>query len=485
MVVTISNETDWNNTFINGQTYTNETYKIDTSFTFGAAPNIPILGLNAELNGYGYVLTIGSFVHSGFVKMSDASAYVHDMVVVNGSGSIGTDAGSIIAVSSTAGTIENSYFWGDLSNEGSGGIVGASCSNLNISTCYFNGEINGTKSGGILGQVSTDCVIDQCYSKGYGLTGIQCGGIVGYDADTAVVTNCYYLGNYRGGTECGGMFSPSTNAGNTVAYSYVQGVFNGTNGAIQSVTVRIPAELLASVTGIFLYSASGNTYGANTTVPAQVENVQAYYGSNSVPTGWDTNVWQITSNNDYMRLKPFENLPFDADSYTESNDNAIIVEGNCILEGSLILTPSGQKLIETLKVGDEIITGDGKTIKIANMNGYQSKHVQRHPVKIPKDHFKKDVPFADTYLSLPHAIRFEGKWVHASCIPKRKICHDFEIVKYHHIYVENYLEHTIVVNGMEVEPWDGFKVFDETTKNYYWKCSKGHCERFLREGTDE
>ncbi|WP_206052356.1 Hint domain-containing protein, partial [Nioella ostreopsis] len=66
-------------------------------------------------------------------------------------------------------------------------------------------------------------------------------------------------------------------------------------------------------------------------------------------------------------------IPYDSSVSTPSTDtstwsfaavaeNAVVV--NCFLSGTMITIDTGEIAVESLKIGDEIVTADGKTVKI-------------------------------------------------------------------------------------------------------------------------
>ncbi|NVO56180.1 Hint domain-containing protein [Rhodobacteraceae bacterium B1Z28] len=82
----------------------------------------------------------------------------------------------------------------------------------------------------------------------------------------------------------------------------------------------------------------------------------------------------------------------------------------CFTSGSLILTPSGQRLIETLEPGDEVITADGATrpVRWIGRRQLSAQELKRDPhlcpVRIRAGSFAKDCPSRDLLISPQHRI---------------------------------------------------------------------------------
>ncbi|MEE4235428.1 MAG: Hint domain-containing protein [Anderseniella sp.] len=82
----------------------------------------------------------------------------------------------------------------------------------------------------------------------------------------------------------------------------------------------------------------------------------------------------------------------------------------CFCTGTVILTPSGYRKIETLKAGEMVLTAQGEEKPIlwigktdATVAEMQSS-VERRPIRIPADAFSPGVPFDDLFVSAQHRI---------------------------------------------------------------------------------
>lgn len=141
------------------------------------------------------------------------------------------------------------------------------------------------------------------------------------------------------------------------------------------------------------------------------------------------------------------------------NENTTIIaldDIQCILEGTLILTPSGYRLIQDLKVGDFICTHDNrhkKIIKIHYANVIHSNKTQC--VIIKKGTFGA---IRDLYLSKNHAVLIGDEFI----IPNRKMpdmieyVNNISLYKYYSIMTDNYLTDSLIADGVPIETWGGY-----------------------------
>src|SRR5215831_465146 len=90
-------------------------------------------------------------------------------------------------------------------------------------------------------------------------------------------------------------------------------------------------------------------------------------------------------------------------------------EGSCFLRGTLIRTPSGEREISTLAIGDLVVTHSGQE-KPINWIGRRSLRraagkVWRAdvlPIKVARSALTEGVPHRDLYLSSQHALYLDG-----------------------------------------------------------------------------
>ncbi|MDY7025635.1 MAG: Hint domain-containing protein [Pseudomonadota bacterium] len=162
----------------------------------------------------------------------------------------------------------------------------------------------------------------------------------------------------------------------------------------------------------------------------------------------------VTTDSEYNIL--LDNSVFTlADGSTLTLDNFQI---NCFMTGTKIATPAGEVAVETLAIGDEVTTAEGKTAAIKWM-GYREvsatfakKNAGAHPVLITAGAFGNGLPTADLRVSPEHAMLIDGVLIHAealvngSTIVREAITRSFA---YYHIELE---QHDLVLaNGAPTE----------------------------------
>ncbi|MDY6885131.1 MAG: Hint domain-containing protein [Pseudomonadota bacterium] len=160
-----------------------------------------------------------------------------------------------------------------------------------------------------------------------------------------------------------------------------------------------------------------------------------------------------------------------ADGSTLTLDNFQI---SCFVTGTQIATPAGEVAVETLAIGDEVTTTEGKTAAIKWM-GYREvsatfakKNAGAQPVLITADALGNGLPTADLRVSPDHAMHIDGVLIHAealvngSTIVREAITHSFA---YYHIELE---QHDLVLaNGAPTETFvdaDGRGRFDNAAE---------------------
>lgn len=136
----------------------------------------------------------------------------------------------------------------------------------------------------------------------------------------------------------------------------------------------------------------------------------------------------------------------------------------CFLEGTLIQTPEGERTVESLKMGDKVLSADGRELTVRWMghetirNGIGAS-VHKAPIKIAQGAFGNGLPHRDLWVSNAHAFLLDGHLVVASAlvngdtitsVPYAELPAEFT---YWHIETE---EHELVVaNGVAAETLSG------------------------------
>ena len=163
----------------------------------------------------------------------------------------------------------------------------------------------------------------------------------------------------------------------------------------------------------------------------------------------------------------------------------------CITKGSMVQTPVGNERVESLGVGDKVVTGDGRIVPITSMKQIVvvAANEQNAPYVIEKDAFGKNCPPNRLEVSPRHAIQLpSGLWEiprEASKDNKRVYQNKAVIGKqvvYYHFALPNYETDTAIVNGQITETLNDGKCVE----SYGWNEEKKGYMRFIKHvGTDQ
>jgi len=182
-------------------------------------------------------------------------------------------------------------------------------------------------------------------------------------------------------------------------------------------------------------------------------------------------------------MQQFKLFPWTAGTYTSALSSPSVAEGNCMLGETMILTPLGEKRIDELKTGDQVVTGDNRIVKIKSVQKYVNKNRNWRPYLLPKGTFEGKLPNRDLYISKFHAYKIYGEWRHVECNKNFKYSkkHNEEYeVTYYNLELPDFHKDTFIANGLEVECWDGVKIFEgKCLRNYKWVCEKDKCYKKL------
>lgn len=161
----------------------------------------------------------------------------------------------------------------------------------------------------------------------------------------------------------------------------------------------------------------------------------------------------------------------------------------CFAAGTLIATPKGDVAVETLAIGDPILTTDGRTVPVPWV-GRQSKHKALTrardfaPVRVKAGALGARVPHSDLILTGDHALIVDGLAINAAALVNGTTI-AFEpmdslpdSITYYHIETENHEE--ILANGAPAETffdYAGRHAFD----NHQEYLDLYGCERIIPE----
>jgi Hint domain len=189
------------------------------------------------------------------------------------------------------------------------------------------------------------------------------------------------------------------------------------------------------------------TFNTSTTVPTGSHTVYAYASSS-------------TSNT----------LPVGTPLYTDPNQNL------CFMAGTMIRTPAGEAAIETLKVGDLVLTTDG-VAKPVNWLGKQTVStifadpLRSLPIRVKVGALAENVPSRDLLVSPDHALLVDGVLIQAGAlvngtsivretdVPKVFIYYHVELDDHSLILAENTPAETFIdnVDRMNFDNWAEFE----------------------------
>lgn len=132
----------------------------------------------------------------------------------------------------------------------------------------------------------------------------------------------------------------------------------------------------------------------------------------------------------------------------------------CFLEGTKIATPQGEVAVETLKIGDKVLTKEGGESEIKWM-GYQTiqnrigTRADQAPVKISANAIAPGIPHSDLYVTGGHAVMVEGTLVNASVLCNGDTIEYVPLNEmpstYTYWHIETEAHEIILANGMEAE----------------------------------
>src|SRR5207244_3987814 len=111
-------------------------------------------------------------------------------------------------------------------------------------------------------------------------------------------------------------------------------------------------------------------------------------------------------------------LPFDgsdASSFTTMTDGATGTELiACFLRGTLIGTPDGEVPVETLAIGDEVVTlsGEARRVRWIGHRAYDGRFIAGKrevlPIRVAAGALADGVPARDLFLSPEHSLYLDG-----------------------------------------------------------------------------
>ena len=132
----------------------------------------------------------------------------------------------------------------------------------------------------------------------------------------------------------------------------------------------------------------------------------------------------------------------------------------CFLEGTRILTTEGYKNIETLTLGETIVTPSGKQLPIKWI-GIQTKNPQEisdpklsFPILIKKGAITSQVPQRDLFISPNHAVLVEELLINAGALVNQvNILQTYPTETYKYFHIELDTHELLIAEGLQSESY--------------------------------
>jgi hypothetical protein len=154
--------------------------------------------------------------------------------------------------------------------------------------------------------------------------------------------------------------------------------------------------------------------------------------------------------------------------------------GMCFLQGTSVMTSTGEVFIEDLQIGDrvETVSGEARTVKWIGRQTYKQSGLSWHdsvvPIRICRHALGPNTPHRDLYLSPGHALFIDGVLIRVkdlvngtsiAAAPHRETIEYFQIVLDSHdvILAEGVPAETFLLNSNNIE---GFMNFPEFARLY-------------------
>lgn len=214
-----------------------------------------------------------------------------------------------------------------------------------------------------------------------------------------------------------------------------------------------------SVMDLFRYSAA-NTLELTAGQPAYLSLNDGTTDLANYATATDDSDWASTTGPDSFDafIGPGEEYPVSAADIAELNAIGFAAVP-CFLRGGRVLTPSGERAVETLAVGDQVVTEGGRIAPVAWI-GERRIDCRGHPagekvwpVRIRAGAFAAGKPARDLLLSPDHAVFCEGV-----LIPVQHLVNGATVVQQprtevHYWHIELDRHDILLAEALEVESY--------------------------------
>jgi hypothetical protein len=163
------------------------------------------------------------------------------------------------------------------------------------------------------------------------------------------------------------------------------------------------------------------------------------------------------------------NVEFNGTTYQADPNYFVVIDNICFHRDTLILTPNGYRKVQSLQRGDLVKTAQGREVPIKRITSFTGSR-EKCPLHVMyKDTIAPNVPIQDLYMSEGHAFYNNGKWRHMKCSDLTTKL-DVDNIEYYNIVLDNYMENTLIANGLEVE-----SLFEMEGLKMRWRCEKSCC----------
>ena len=169
------------------------------------------------------------------------------------------------------------------------------------------------------------------------------------------------------------------------------------------------------------------TVGSTQVSSTPVTSEDTYYVSVNIAGGYNSVIASSTSGAFEMGYVSYASSTITASPLTGTGAKTITpydsVNNNpmCFLEGTLIATPDGLRLVETLQAGDHVLTVAGtaepvRWMGVRKMAARFTDKLYGYPVRICAGSLAKGIPMRDLLLSPGHAVLIDGVLINAGVL---------------------------------------------------------------------
>ena len=445
---------------------------------FGSISGIDIAGGSGTVSNTGTILT--TTLQGNGVALEDGGT-----VINSGTGSLYGDF-SGVSVYGAAGFITNSAAIGAVGLNGYGVYLGAGGTITNTGSGSIIGSYTGVAAAsGITATLSTAGYVYGADTgvnfQGGGLITNLAGGAI-LAVTTAVVMDGGTVINAgtiestaTGGTavsfgagqqndlvvEAGAAFIGAVTGGGADSVLELGSEPTGTMGALAGIGSQITGFDTIAFDGGDSWSLSGSLagFGGELVTGFATGDSIVLDGATGLTSSYNTATGDLTlTSGATTETIQFEGLVGNAPELeTVGANTAIFVP--CFAAGTRIATPDGERLVELLQPGDEVLTILGEVLPIIWVGRREidcAAHPQPdrvRPVRIAAHAFAPGVPHRDLLLSPDHAILAHGVLIPAKqLINGMTICQTGDtVVTYHHIELPRHA--VMVANGLAAESY--------------------------------